>query len=377
MSKVFVFLVNNPTYFVSHRFSIGLKLQSQGFEVHVIAPGSCPNEITQAGFTYHQVEMSRKGKNPFSELMVIFVLAKLFKQIKPSVVHLVTIKPYLYGGIAARLAGVPSVVSAVAGLGILFSQDTFKAKLLRYFLYPLYRLAFGHKNQTVIFQNTNDRDLLIDWGVLNREKAVLIRGAGADLQQYQFCEEPTGVPVVSFAARLLIDKGVIQFVEASRLLKQRGIAAEFWLIGDPDPGNANTVTREQLDAWQKDGLVTCLGHRSDIPELFAQSNIVSLPSFYGEGLPKVLIEAAACGRAVVTTDHPGCRDAIESGETGILVPIKDAVALADALEYLIQNPDARKAMGQAGRNLAEQEFAIEKIVDAHLVIYQNLLNKKH
>lgn len=372
-----IFVVNNPAYFVSHRFSIGLKLQSQGFDVHVIAPGSCPNEITQAGFTYHQVEMSRKGKNPFSELVVIFALAKLFKRINPDLVHLVTIKPYLYGGIAARLAGVPSVVSAVAGLGILFSQDTLKARVLRYFLYPMYRLAFGHKNQTAIFQNTHDRDLLVDWGVLNKHKSVLIRGAGADLKQYQFVEEPQGTPVISFAARLLIDKGVVEFVEASRLLQERGIAAEFWLIGDPDPGNANTVTREQLVAWESEGLVTCLGHRSDIPALFSQSNIVSLPSFYGEGLPKVLIEAAACGRAVVTTDHPGCRDAIESGVTGILVPIKDAVALADALEYLIQNPDARKAMGQAGRDLAEQEFAIEKIVDAHIVIYQNLLNKKH
>lgn len=376
-SKTVVFVVNNPSYYVSHRMSIGIRLLEEGYSVHIIAPGACPVELKEHSFTYHEMAMSRKGKNPFLEILTVHVLYRLFRLIKPDLVHLVTIKPYLYGGIAARLAGVPSVVSVVAGLGILFSQNTLKAKVLRAFLYPMYRLAFGHKNQTAIFQNTNDRDLLIDWGVLNRKKAVLIRGAGADLQQYQFCEEPTGVPIISFAARLLIDKGVFEFVESSRLLQQRGIAAEFWLIGDPDPGNANTVTGEQLITWESEGLVTCLGHRSDIPDLFAQSNIVSLPSFYGEGLPKVLIEAAACGRAVVTTDHPGCRDAIESGETGILVPIKDAVALADAFEYLIQNPDARKTMGQAGRDLAEQEFAIEKIVDAHLVIYQNLLNKKH
>lgn len=374
--KKIVFIVNNPVYFISHRLPIGLALLSQGYEVHVIAPGECPAELSEAGFQYHSVEMSRKGMNPFAELSTIFAVRRLFKQIQPDLVHLVTIKPYLYGGIAARLAGVPAVVSAVAGLGILFSQNTLKAKLLRAFLYPLYRLAFGHKNQTAIFQNTNDRDLLVNWGVLKKEKAVLIRGAGADLQQYPFCDEPTGVPIISFAARLLIDKGVVEFVEASRLLKERGVEAEFWLIGDPDPGNANTVTQQQLDSWEQQRLVTCLGHRSDIPELFAKSNIVSLPSFYGEGLPKVLIEAAACGRAVVTTDWPGCRDAVEADLTGVLVPIRDALALADAIQDLIENPQKRTAMGQAGRALAEQEFAIEKIVDAHLVIYQNLINKK-
>lgn len=374
--KKIVFIVNNPVYFISHRLPIGLALLSQGYEVHVIAPGECPAELSEAGFQYHSVEMSRKGMNPFAELSTIFALRRLFKQIQPDLVHLVTIKPYLYGGIAARLAGVPAVVSAVAGLGILFSQNTLKAKLLRAFLYPLYRLAFGHKNQTAIFQNTNDRDLLVNWGVLKKEKAVLIRGAGADLQQYPLCDEPTGVPIISFAARLLIDKGVVEFVEASRLLKERGVEAEFWLIGDPDPGNANTVTQQQLDSWEQQRLVTCLGHRSDIPELFAKSNIVSLPSFYGEGLPKVLIEAAACGRAVVTTDWPGCRDAVEADLTGVLVPIRDALALADAIQDLIENPQKRTAMGQAGRALAEQEFAIEKIVDAHLVIYQNLINKK-
>jgi glycosyltransferase involved in cell wall biosynthesis len=267
------------------------------------------------------------------------------------------------------------VVSAVAGLGILFSQESVKAKLLRSLLYVFYRLSFGHKNQAAIFQNTNDRDLLVSWGVLDQNKSILIRGAGADLTQYSFCDEPLGVPVVSFAARLLLDKGVGEFVEASKILKDRNVEAEFWLIGDPDSGNANSITSEQLYNWQKAGLVKYLGHSFDIAFLFSQSNIVCLPSYYGEGLPKVLIEAAACGRTVVTTDHPGCRDAIELNETGLLVPIKDAVALADAIEYLIENPNVRKAMGNAGRVLAEKEFAIEKIVDEHMQIYRNLLDR--
>jgi len=368
-----MFVVNNPTYFVSHRMPIGLSLIEQGVEVHLVAPGKCPAMLTENGFKYHAVEMSRKGMNPFAELSTILSLRRLFKQIQPDLVHLVTIKPYLYGGIAARLTGVPAVVSAVAGLGILFSGQGFKNKILRSILYPLYHFAFGHKNQAAIFQNPNDRDLLVDWGVLDFDKARLIRGAGVNLSLYPYLSEPESVPVVSFAARLLKDKGVLEFVEASRLLKERGVEARFWLIGDTDPGNSNTVTQAQLDEWQQAGLVECLGFRADIANSFAQSNIVSLPSYYGEGLPKVLIEAAACGRAVVTTDHPGCRDAIESSVTGVLVPVRDAEALANAIQDLIQNPEKRKSMGKAGRNLAEREFSIEKVVDAHLDIYDELL----
>ena len=375
MKRSIVFVVNKVSYFQTHRLPIGLELIKQCYEVHVVAPEERPNELVKAGFIYHQVAMSRRGKSPLAELNVIYSLTKLFKQIKPDLVHLVTIKPYLYGGIAARLAGVPAVISAVAGLGILFSQKSVRAKLLRSFLYPVYSLAFGHKNQVVIFQNTNDRDLLINWGIVGQKKSVLIRGAGADLKQYPFFDEPNDVPIVSFASRLLLDKGVGEFVEASKILQSRNVSAEFWLIGGPDFGNVNSVTLEQLDQWQKAGLVKYFGHRSDIATLFSKSNIVTLPSYYGEGLPKVLIEAAACGRVVVTTHHPGCRDAIESNKTGLLIPIKDALALADAIEYLIDNPSVRKRMGKAGRDLAEKEFSIEKIVDDHMKIYRNILDK--
>jgi glycosyltransferase involved in cell wall biosynthesis len=370
-----IFVVNKVSYFLSHRLPIGTALIERGFKVYIVAPDECPDGLVKTGFIYHQVKMSREGKNPWNELTIIWSLTKLFKKIKPDLVHLVTIKPYLYGGIAARIAGVPSVVSAVAGLGILFSQNSLKNKLLRSALFPIYYFAFRHKSQTVIFQNSNDRDLLVNWGILNKNKSVLIRGAGADLTKYTFVDESAGVPVILFAARLLLDKGVSEFVEASKILRCRNIDAEFWLIGDPDSGNANSVTFEQLDQWKKAGLVKYFRHSSDIATLLSQSNIVTLPSYYGEGLPKILIEAAACGRAVVTTNHPGCRDAIEPNETGLLVPVKDATALADSIEYLIDNSDERKAMGKAGRALAEKEFSIEKIVDKHITIYRNLLDK--
>ncbi|MHB0852824.1 glycosyltransferase family 4 protein [Stutzerimonas nitrititolerans] len=367
------FVVNNSEYFVSHRIAIGLRLLALGYEVHVVAPGSCPKELAQQGFIYHTVSMSRKGKSPLGELVTIYAIYCVFRKIKPAIVHLVTIKPYLYGGIAARLAGVRAVVSAVAGLGILFSQKRYKFLILRAMLWPMYRIAFGHPLQMVIFQNHDDKKLLKKFASLSEEKTIVIRGAGVQLAQYPYLPEPQGRAVVSFASRLLKDKGVVEFVEASRILRQRGVAASFWLIGMPDTGNANTVTQAQLESWEREGLVKCLGYRKDIAYLFSQSHIVTLPSFYGEGLPKVLIEAAACGRAVVTTDHPGCRDAIEAHVTGLLVPIKDSTALADAIEWLIANVENRKQFGEAGRRLAENVFDIEKVVDAHINIYKKLL----
>ena len=368
------FVVNNPDFLISHRLDVCLKAQELGYKIHVICPNTVSvKKLTDLGFTVHLLEFGRDRKNPFAELKTIYLLTKLFKFIQPDLVHLITIKPYLYGGIASRLAKVPAVVSAVAGLGILFSSNALKYRLLRLGLYPLFKFAFGHQNQSVIFQNLDDKSALVNWNVVSDGQARMIRGSGVDLQTCPIVQEPEGVPIIAFAARLLKDKGVEVFVDASKILKQRNIEARFWLIGEPDLGNANSVSQSQLVAWQKEGLVELFGFRKDIPQLFSQSNIVTLPSFYGEGLPKVLIEAAACQRAVVTTDHPGCRDAIEPNKTGLLVPIKNAHALADAIEYLINHSDERKLMAKSGRKLAEDIFDVNSVVEMHLVIYRELL----
>lgn len=375
MKKTFAFVVNNPAYFISHRLAIGLSLLEQGHQVHVMGPGKCPEGLQGYGFKFHSVEMSRKGKNPFAELNTIWQLYRLFKNIKPDVVHLVTIKPYLYGGVAARFARVPAVVSAVAGLGTLFIEKTLKYRLLRSLLYPLYKLAFGHSNQVLIFQNSDDRLLLLDWLKINQSKTVLIRGSGVSLKDYPALPELTNnKPVVALASRLLKDKGILEYVEACEILERRGVDARYWLIGSADLGNSNTVSQSQIDAWQSQGLIECLGYREDIAELFAQANIVVLPS-YREGLPRVLVEAAACARAVVTTDVPGCRDAITANETGLLVPVHDSKSLADALQQLIEDANLRRKMGQAGRKLAEDAFAIEKIVEQHMDVYQLLITR--
>jgi glycosyltransferase involved in cell wall biosynthesis len=373
--KKILFVVNTSVFFISHRLEIAKHAKDKGFEVHVASAydQNSVQKIEREGFFYHEINFSRTGGNIFRELSTVMSLYTLFKMIKPDLVHLITIKPYLYGGIVARFVKVDCVVSAVAGLGILFSSKYIKYRLLRVFLYPFYRLAFSHKNQQVIFQNKDDCNILFNWGVVSQEKVVMIRGSGVDLDLYPYHPEPVGTPVISFAARLLIDKGVKVFIEASRILKSRKVKTRFRLIGDIDSGNSNSVTDKELNKWSDEGLIEVLGFREDIPHLFSDSNIVTLPSFYGEGLPKTLIEAAACGRAVITTDHPGCRDAIEANQTGLLIPIKNAVALADSIEYLIANPAIRNNLGVAGRNLAEREFNIENVVDKHIKIYNDLL----
>jgi glycosyltransferase involved in cell wall biosynthesis len=214
---------------------------------------------------------------------------------------------------------------------------------------------------------------LVGAGGVQKEKSRMIRGSGVDLQYYPMLAEPKGIPVIIImASRLLKDKGVSEFVEAARSIKSMGIKAIFQLVGEPDLGNLESVTSEDLKFWQEEGVIECLGFRSDIAALFSQAHIVVLPS-YREGLPKVLIEAAACGRAVITTDVPGCRDAIEPDVSGVLVPARDASALAKEIERLMKDDELRQEMGRAGRDLAEREFSIEKVVATHLDIYQELL----
>lgn len=377
MAKVLLFIVNTPEFFLSHRLPIARAARKAGFNVHVATgPGTVCQDIKAIGFSHHVIPLSRSGNNPFAEIRSLLAIFFLIFSIKPKLVHLVTIKPVLYGGLMARLAGVPAVVVAISGLGSVFASQGQNSTWLRKAIKFMYRIALGHRNIRVIFQNSDDLSVLADAGAIHNHQTELIKGSGVALTEYSVDVEPTDVPVITFAARLLKNKGVVEFVEAARILEARNIHARFWLAGSLDPGNPTSVTEEQISQWRQQGIVELMGFRTDIAELFARSNMVVLPSYYGEGLPKVLIEAAACGRAVITTDHPGCRDAIEAGKTGLLVPVRDAVALANAIQSLIEDPFTRKKMGAAGRALAEAEFAIEKVVESHLRIYRELLDDR-
>lgn len=375
MQKILI-LVNDLSFFVSHRLPVARAALAEGYDVTVAygeISGIDSAIVTMQGIRICCVPISRGGTNPYREIKAFCEIVRLFFKVKPDLVHLVTIKPYLYGGIAARITGVPRVVSAVAGLGGMFNRNDWRRMLFRALLFPLYRLAFGHSNQRVIVQNQDDANLLIHWGVLDPRKVCLLRGSGVNLSEFTQLCEPKGIPTICFAGRLLRDKGVHDFVSAARLLRKRGVRARFCLAGNLDPKNPTGLTERELQEVRAEGIVEVLGYQNDIPALYANSHIICLPSFYGEGLPKSLIEAAAASRVIVTTDHPGSRDSIIPNVSGLLVPVKTPEKLADALQWLIENPRERVAMGRAGRRLAEREFTIEKIVQGHLDVYRELL----
>jgi glycosyltransferase involved in cell wall biosynthesis len=373
--KKILFIVNVDWFFVSHRLDIAIEAVNQGYEVHIATSVTDKLDILQeSGLIVHNLDLIRGHSAYYSFLSEFWHFLSIIRAINPDLVHLVTIKPILLGGIAARLSKVPAIVSAISGLGIVFSSSGFKYKILRRFLYPFYRFAFKHNNQKIIFQNKNDLTSLSILGLVSPKKSIIIQGSGVNLDTFRYSPEPNGVPIISLAARLLIDKGVEVFVEASKILKKRKIKARFWLIGKPDIGNINSVSTKQLNDWESSGFIEWLGYRDDVANLFSKSNIVTLPSFYGEGLPKVLIEAAACGRPIITTDHPGCRDSVDSGKTGILIDPKDPVQLADTICTLLNNPSLRIKMGIEGRKKAEKKFDVSNVVTTHLLIYRDLLN---
>jgi len=375
VNKKLLFVVNVDWFFLSHRLPIALAAQKAGFEVH-IATGLTNkfDSLLSLGLKVHPLGLVRGGVGVFNAVQTILDLRSIVKLVQPDVMHLVTIKPVLLGGLVARWMQVPALVSAVSGLGYVFTASGFKAWLRRSVVARVYAWALGHHNQVVIFQNPDDRDTLMTATRLPVAKVVMIRGSGVDLAQFAALPVPAGVPVVVFPARLLADKGVFEFVEAAGLLRAKGVPARFVLAGLVDDANPTSVSKAQLNAWAAEGVVENWGYRVDMPQVLASASVVVLPS-YREGLPKALIEAAACGRAVVTTDVPGCRDAIDPGITGVLVPVRNAVALADAMEALINDPLRCQIMGEAGLALAEKAFDVRQVVAAHLQIYQELMGK--
>lgn len=373
MKKILI-VVNNPAFFLSHRLNIAQEAKAQGYHVTISTmDGPAVQTIKAHGFEHVVFPMRRSGMNPITELATIWALYKIFKQVKPDLVHLVTIKPVLYGGIAARLARVKAVVYAISGMGFLFTKERGKFDLVNLITRQLYRIALAHPNSRVIVQNTTDKALLQEMTALRDKQLVLIRGSGADLNRYQYVPEPAKPPlIVTMAARLLKDKGVREFVKAARMAKGEGRNNILWqLAGSPDPGNPASITAKDLDDWQDD--IHYLGEVDDIAKLYSESHIIALPS-YREGLPKSLVEAAACGRAVVTTDAPGCRDAIEPGVTGLLVEVCSAESLYDAVVELNDDDTLRQSMGRAGRQLALEEFDEKVIAKNQVALYKELLD---
>jgi glycosyltransferase involved in cell wall biosynthesis len=373
LRQVLLFVVNDPSYFLSHRLPIALAAKESGYDVHIASIESDLGVlIGELGFNYHVIPLRRGSVNPLTELYSLYCMWRLIYRLRPTVLHLVTMKPVLYGGLASRIAPVGSVVAAVAGLGSVFISERNFLAFLRLIIKPLYRMALSHKNLKVIFQNRSDREYFISLGLVKSNKAVLIRGSGVDLKKYLAEAEPESPVVVTFAGRLIEDKGVREFISAARQLSEEGVHAVFQLVGELDEGNPTSLTCADLRLLREDSGFRILGFRRDMHRVLSASHIVVLPS-YREGLPKILMEAAACGRAVITTDVPGCRDAIEEKITGLLVPPRNSCALKQAIHVLIENNKLRQRFGFAGRKLAENNFDVNFVVDQHLKIYNELI----
>lgn len=369
-----LYVVNDAPFFLSHRLALARAARDAGYEVHVATPDApAAAAIRAERLMFHPVPMRRSGTRPLDEARSFLALLRLYRRLRPDLVHHVTIKPVLYGGIAARLAGVRAVVNAVTGLGYVFINPGTKNAALRRAALQAYRVALRHPHSRVIFQNPDDLNLFQSEGLVDADAAVMIRGAGVDMEMFTARPEPPGTPVVLLASRMLWDKGVGEFVEAARLLRSAGVAALFVLTGDTDPANPAAIDPAQLQAWQASGVIEWRGHCDDMAAQFAAAHVVCLPS-YREGLPKVLIEAAASGRPLVASDVPGCREIVRHGVNGLLVPARDARALADALRRLIDDADLRGRMGREGRELAVREFSLEKVIDETLAVYRDLLS---
>ena len=369
-----LYVVNDGPFFLSHRLPLALAARDAGYEVHVATPAWPGAEHLRAqGLVFHDIPLLRRGTRPFQELKGFMALLRLYRGLRTDIVHHVTIKPVLYGGIAARMAGVPAVVSAVPGLGYVFINRGARIAVVRRLVMCVYRLALRQRRLRVIFQNPDDMVLFVKQGLVRRGDGVLIRGSGVDMENFSPRPEAPGTPVVLLASRMLWDKGVGEFVEAAHRLREAGVAARFVLVGDTDPGNPAAIPRTQLEAWRDAGAVEWWGHQADMQEVFAAAQVVCLPS-YREGVPKVLIEAAACGRPSVATDVPGCREIVRHEVNGLLVPPRDAQALADALRRLVEDPDLRARLGRAGRDIAVAEFSLRRVIDETLGVYSDLLS---
>jgi glycosyltransferase involved in cell wall biosynthesis len=367
-----VYLVTEDWYFVSHRLPLAVAAREAGYDVTVVTQAARHADVIRAaGFALEPVLFNRSGLHPVSEARTVAALTAIYRRVRPDIVHHVALKPVVYGAIAAKGAGVRGIVNALMGLGYVFTSETAKARALRPFVRRALHASLGGPHKRLIVQNRDDLAAFTETGVVDKAHVRLIRGSGVDPMHYTTDPPPAGVPLVVLPARLLRDKGVIEFVDAARQLLAEGVSARFALVGDPDPVNPASLAPSDIAAWVREGVIEHWGWRSDMPAVLAQATVVCLPS-YREGLPKALLEAAASTRAMVATDVPGCREIVRPDETGWLVPARDAALLAGALRKALARPDLRAHYAAAARQLVEAELSEARIVAETLAVYAEL-----
>ncbi len=370
--KILLF-ANNDWYLYNFRLSLAQAIKAQGHDVICISPpGPYGAGLEAAGCRWLPLPMDRRSLNLWTEARLLQHLITLYRRVRPDLAHHFTLKCVGYGALAARATGVPTV-NAITGLGHVFTSDTLRTRLLRPAIRGLLRFCLNHPHSRLILQNPDDREEFLAQGLIHAEHIRLIRGSGVDTQRFRPRTGPRwpGPFRVLLAARLLWEKGVGEYVEAARQLRQEGLPIEFRLAGAPDPGNPTSVPEGTIEEWQKQGLLTALGHVDAMEPLLADTDLMVLPS-YREGTPRSLLEAAACGLPIITTDTIGCREVVEHGVNGLLIPPRDATALAAAIRQLYDNPQECQRMGQAGRAKVLTEFDEQLVIKRTLAVYREL-----
>jgi glycosyltransferase involved in cell wall biosynthesis len=372
-----LYLVTEDWYFCSHRLPMARAARDGGLEVVVATRvARHADRIRDEGFRLVPLEkLDRRSLNPLREIAALLEIVRVYRAERPDIVHHVALKPTLYGTLAAMLTGVPRVVNALTGMGYVFVSREPIARLLRLVVGALFHVVLDRRNSVLIVQNPDDAAQLVKAGVVAPERIALIRGSGVDTARFAPGPTRPGTPVAVLVARMLWDKGVAEMVEAGRILHARGVPVRVLLVGDADPGNPSAIPAARLESWRHEDAAEWLGHRDDIPDVLRGAHIAVLPS-YREGLPKSLLEAAAAGLPLVASDVPGCREVVRHGHNGILVPPRDAAALADAIERLASDGELRALMGRRSRELVLQHFSQEIVAAETLAVYRRLLGEK-
>jgi len=374
MRPKILFLVTEDWFFLSHRLPIARAALQSGYEV-IVATRVCnyAQKIHNEGFRLIPLRLIRESYSPLNELRAIYQIRQIHRRERPDIVHHVALKPVLYGSIAALGQDQVRVINAFTGLGYLAGASSLKVRLLRLPILKALTFLLNRRNHQILLQNQDDKQLLATKCKVAPGRITVIRGSGVDVNYFLPSPEPAGTPIILLASRMLWIKGIREFVEAAKLLHDNKITARFVLVGDTDLNSPSGIPRQQLLEWQSSGHVEWWGHRREMPQIFKQANLVCLPSHGGEGVPKVLIEAAASGRAIVATDVPGCRDIVRDGFNGLLVPPRNTDALASGIEQLLANDSMRSQMAAHGREIVINEFTQEHVIQQTLTLYGKLL----
>jgi glycosyltransferase involved in cell wall biosynthesis len=368
--KSLIYIVTEDWYFWSHRLALARAARDAGWDVTVATRVQAHGaRIAGEGFRLVELPWRRGGGGVWRELQALVQIYLLLRRERPDLVHLIALKGIVYGGLAARLAGCRARVSTVAGLGYVFTSKSRRARLMRPLLRLALRWAMAGPGSLVTVQNPDDMAMLAASGVVAPARMSLIRGSGVDIDRFVPVPEPDGIPVVGVACRMVRDKGVGCVVAAARLLRAEEVAVRFHFVGALDAENRDAHSRAEVEGWVEEGLIEWQGPVQDVAGFWQSCHIAAYPSIYGEGIPKTVLEAAACGKPAVTTDMPGCRETVTDGVTGFLVPPGDAAAVAAKLRLLAEDADLRRQLGAAARAKAVEEFADARIVAETLAVY--------